>query len=317
MYKITYNEREYNIRDEETILAALMRQGQEIRFSCKKGICKTCKTKLVDGKIPANSQKGLKPHLIENGIILPCVSIPESDMMLAPPAKEDLTRKNSIEDSPYEFREEEKHEHPNPDLELWKKLDEGTLLLEILTDFYTNAYQDTRLAPFFKSTSIDRAIGKQYNFLQQIITGEKVYFGFYPRSAHHWMVIDDELFDYREELLEQSMIKCGLEEKYRKRWRFGIDEPYRKMILKTRPWPKIIGDLTVPLSGFEVVEADFDMICDKCFSEILQGTKIRYHQEEGSIYCNSCAGLELKDLQSDHTEPVINYQHSESVFTKS
>lgn len=290
MFKITYEESTYECKKDETILEALMRQGREIRFSCKKGTCKTCKSKVLEGDIPDGAHGQLEEYLIENHLILPCVTHPISDMTLVAPTREDLIKKPQQE-SPYEFREEEKWEHPQPDAELWSALHEGELMLEIITDFYTKVYQDPKLAPFFKSTSIDRAIGKQFNFLKEIISGEPVYFGFYPRTAHHWMVIDEELFKYREDLLEESMLTCGLAPDMAKKWR-ALDEHYKAMIIKSRPWPKIIGDVLVPLAGFDIMDADFDMLCDVCQTEIPMGTKFRYHQDEGTVYCHGCAMLE-------------------------
>ena len=49
--------------------------------------------------------------------------------------------------------------------------------------------------------TLTRSIEKQYSFLKACITGEKCYFGNRPRNAHHWMIIDDALFDYRQALM--------------------------------------------------------------------------------------------------------------------
>ena len=213
------------------------------------------------------------------------------DLNLEKPKLEDLRK--PIAESPYEFRKEEDWEHPKPDPELWEALKNGELLLEVLTHFYHGVYQDEKLSSFFQNTSIDRAIGKQFNFLQEIMTGEKVFFGSYPRSAHHWMIIDNELFDYRNDLMEASMIHCGVEEQWRERWR-KIDEHYRDMIVKTRKWPNIIGDVLVPIVGFEIMTADMDMVCDRCYDEIPAGTKVRFHKEEAQVYCQKCALLEAQ-----------------------
>ena len=227
--------------------------------------------------------------MIDNQIILPCITVPTGDLVLEKPKLEDLRK--PIAESPFEFRKETESEHPQPDLELWKALGEGELLLDILTHFYNQVYHDPRLSPFFEKTTKDRAIGKQYNFLQEIMTGEKVFFGSYPRSAHHWMIIDDELFDYRNDLLEKSMVHHDLGEKWRKRWR-ALDEHYKLMIVKSRKWPNIIGDVIVPVGKFETMTAEMDMVCDRCFEEIPAGSPVRYHQDEAQIYCQKCALLE-------------------------
>lgn len=89
---------------------------------------------------------------------------------------------------------------PDPTPEVWAALDNGKILTKILTDFYTLVFSDPRLSPFFKGYTITRLIEKQYSFLYRLLTGERVYFGERPKNAHHWMVISNELFDYRESL---------------------------------------------------------------------------------------------------------------------
>ena len=97
-----------------------------------------------------------------------------------------------------------------PNLELWAALGHGEKLTAILTEFYTLAFSDPLLSPFFRDVTKQRLIGKQYNFMYEILTGEPVYFGERPRNAHHWMVISDDLFNYRETLLAQVERRHGL-----------------------------------------------------------------------------------------------------------
>lgn len=188
---------------------------------------------------------------------------------------------------------EEKSEYPEPDQELWRELDNGKLLLSILQEFYSLAYEDERLSPFFHGVTLQRAVEKQYSFLDQVFTGKKVYFGDRPRNAHHWMVISDDLFDYRENMLEGCIRRHGLSEKYIKRW-MAIDEWYRKQIVKTRPWPKIVNGIRYPLDGLEEIEISVGSICDGCKNEVQPGEKVNYHVRLGTIFCQQCQGREIK-----------------------
>jgi ferredoxin-NADP reductase/ferredoxin/truncated hemoglobin YjbI len=184
---------------------------------------------------------------------------------------------------------EEKSTYPEPDSELWKALDNGKRLPFILEEFYTIVYEDERLSPFFHGVTKQRAVEKQYSFLYQVFTGEKVYFGDRPRNAHHWMVISNELFDYREKIMEGCLRRHGLTEKYIARW-LAMEETYRKQIVKTRPWPKIVNGIRYPLDGFEEIEISVGSICDGCQSEILPGQKVNYHVRLGTIFCINCQG---------------------------
>ena len=63
----------------ENILDAGMRNGIELPYSCKAGVCSTCKAKLVKGTVDMDISHGLEPHEIEAGYILTCQSHPTSD----------------------------------------------------------------------------------------------------------------------------------------------------------------------------------------------------------------------------------------------
>ncbi|MEJ2391520.1 MAG: group 1 truncated hemoglobin [Gammaproteobacteria bacterium] len=174
-----------------------------------------------------------------------------------------------------------------PDAEMWQALDEGQLLRSILTDFYTQVYADAALSPFFTGVTIDRIIDKQYSFLRSIFTGEKCYFGDHPKNAHHWMVISDDLFDYRAALLENSMRKHNLPSHLIRRWQ-KIESVFRKVIVKDTPIPRKVGNQALPLDGYNPITLDVSSLCDCCGSEIPSGTDGYYHRRTGQLNCARC-----------------------------
>jgi NAD(P)H-flavin reductase/ferredoxin/truncated hemoglobin YjbI len=176
---------------------------------------------------------------------------------------------------------------PPPDPELWAALEDGELLMKILRDFYTEVYADPRLAPFFHGVTMQRAIEKQYLFLRQVFTGRKVYFGDRPRNAHHWMVISDELFDHREEIMMAWLRRHGLPEHLIERWR-GAEEHYRADIVKARPVKRVVDGMELPVDGFGEAVMDVGTLCDACGREIHTGERVRYHLRLGTTYCPAC-----------------------------
>ncbi len=178
---------------------------------------------------------------------------------------------------------------PTPDPSLWAALGEGERLHTILADFYTRVFADPQLSPFFHATSRQRAIEKQYLFLRQLFSGEKVYFGDRPRNAHHWMVISDELFNYRARLLAQCMREHGLDEAMIGRW-LDMEEHFRDQIVKDAPIPRIMNGVALPLGGFDETTLDVGSLCDSCQREIAVGETVRYHRRTGNTYCNECMG---------------------------
>lgn len=174
-----------------------------------------------------------------------------------------------------------------PDPEMWAALDDGARLSVILDDFYTRVFADARLAPFFVGRTKDWVAQKQYSFLMQIFTGRDVYFGDRPRNVHHWMVISDELFDYRERLMADVLRAHGLAEHLVERW-MSVEEIYRKQIVKSAPIPRKVGGRPLPLEGYETTTLGIGSLCDGCQGEMAAGSEARYHVRTGHTYCATC-----------------------------
>lgn len=172
--------------------------------------------------------------------------------------------------------------------ELWAALDGDRGLREILQRFYARAFEDPRLAPFFTHTNQAWVVGKQHSFLKEKFTGEKAYFGDRPRNAHHWMVISDELFDYREDMLAECMREWGLAEPMVQRWR-EYHEAFRKQIVKARPVALKRRGQALPLEGFDTLELSVGAICDGCGEVLEVGQQVRYHVRTGKAYGACCA----------------------------
>lgn len=174
-----------------------------------------------------------------------------------------------------------------PEPELWTALRHGDGLTEILSDFYNRVFADPRLFPFFHNVTKQRVIEKQYEFLHQLFTGNDIYFGLRPFNAHHWMVISDELFDYREELMEDCMRRYGLAEPLIWRWN-AIHERFRRDIVKASPRGIVEQGVERYLERFETMLLTVGSLCDGCGQVIAEGTTIRYHVRTGQIYCPAC-----------------------------
>ncbi|MFY9259759.1 MAG: 2Fe-2S iron-sulfur cluster-binding protein [Gallionella sp.] len=179
-------------------------------------------------------------------------------------------------------------DYPPADPALWKALGEGKTLMAVLRDFYGRVFQDPRLSSFFEGVTQQRSIEKQYLFTRQILTGEKIYFGERPRNAHHWMVISDELFDYRAEIMVSCLRAHGVSEDMVHRFR-ELEEFFRAAIVKSTPFARVMGDVEVPFEGFGEITLDVGSLCDVCQREVSVGEKVIYHLRLGKIYCADCS----------------------------
>lgn len=65
--------------ESETILDAALKQGADLPYACKGGVCTTCKAKLVEGKVAMDVNWGLEPDEMEKGFVLTCQSHPQTE----------------------------------------------------------------------------------------------------------------------------------------------------------------------------------------------------------------------------------------------
>lgn len=83
MAAIEFEDRSYGLDPGETVLEMLLRNGVHAPHSCKAGSCGACMMRAVSGDIPSRSQNGLKDSWKAQRYFLPCVCVPETDMVLA------------------------------------------------------------------------------------------------------------------------------------------------------------------------------------------------------------------------------------------
>jgi ring-1,2-phenylacetyl-CoA epoxidase subunit PaaE len=66
----------------DAILDAALKQGADLPYACKGGVCCTCRAKLVEGEVDMDVNYGLEPEEIEQGFILTCQSHPRTEKVV-------------------------------------------------------------------------------------------------------------------------------------------------------------------------------------------------------------------------------------------
>jgi ring-1,2-phenylacetyl-CoA epoxidase subunit PaaE len=69
-------------KDKESVLEAGLRQGFDMRYSCKGGVCSTCRCKVIDGKVDMDVNYALEDYEIARGFVLSCQSFPATDKVV-------------------------------------------------------------------------------------------------------------------------------------------------------------------------------------------------------------------------------------------
>lgn len=71
-----------SLNSDITILDAALKQGADLPFACKGGMCCTCKAKLTEGEVEMDVHWGLEHEEIEQGYILTCQSHPKTEKVV-------------------------------------------------------------------------------------------------------------------------------------------------------------------------------------------------------------------------------------------
>lgn len=69
-------------KDGENILDGAMTNGADLPFSCKGGVCATCKAKVIEGEVEMDLNHSLSEQEVADGMVLTCQAHPTSDKVV-------------------------------------------------------------------------------------------------------------------------------------------------------------------------------------------------------------------------------------------
>ena len=73
---------ELSFNNDASILDAALKEGADLPFACKGGVCCTCKAKLEEGEVVMDANWGLEHDELEKGYILTCQSHPLTERIV-------------------------------------------------------------------------------------------------------------------------------------------------------------------------------------------------------------------------------------------
>ena len=138
--RIESSGREFTVEEKETVLAAALRQGVTLAYSCRNGDCGTCKGKIVAGRVDygSYSEQAMSHAEKHAGAVLLCQAVPLSDLVIQ--AREIGAAKDiPIRMLPCRVARMDKLAHDV--MRLWLKLPEGQRL-----QFLAGQYVDILLS---------------------------------------------------------------------------------------------------------------------------------------------------------------------------
>lgn len=69
-------------KNKDSVLDSALAQGIELPYSCKGGVCSTCRCKVVEGEVDMDANFALEDYEVKRGFILSCQSFPVTDKLV-------------------------------------------------------------------------------------------------------------------------------------------------------------------------------------------------------------------------------------------
>jgi truncated hemoglobin YjbI len=115
---------------------------------------------------------------------------------------------------------------------LYDRLGGKATFVKVHKIFYDKAFTHDWLKKFFTDKPQQVLEDQQTDFMIQLMGGPRVYGGKSPKSAHQHMLITDELFTLRAQLLSDAIKEAGIADDLRQEW-LNADAALKKSIVKT------------------------------------------------------------------------------------
>jgi len=108
----------------------------------------------------------------------------------------------------------------------------GRAILEKVSKiFYDKVYEHPWIGLFFKETPQETIESQQVDFMTSALGGGNIYLGRLPVPAHKHMFITEELFDLRQDLLNEALVEANASKDLIDKWN-KIDEAFRRRLVK-------------------------------------------------------------------------------------
>jgi len=135
------------------------------------------------------------------------------------------------------------------DKTLYDRIGGKKTLVKVHKIFYDKAYAHSWLRKYFTDKPQQILEEQQTDFMTQLMGGPKIYGGKSPKSAHQHMMISEELFELRAQLLSDSIKQAGLTDDLRIEW-LNADAALKKSLVKSSADECSVAYPTQPILDF-------------------------------------------------------------------
>ena len=118
------------------------------------------------------------------------------------------------------------------DKTLYERLGGKKTFIAVHKIFYNKIYAHNWLKKYFADKPQEIIENQQTDFMSQLMGGPKIYSGKNPKFAHQHIMISDELFELRAQLLSDSIKEAGIPDELREEW-INADATFKKTVVKS------------------------------------------------------------------------------------
>jgi truncated hemoglobin YjbI len=98
--------------------------------------------------------------------------------------------------------------------------------------FYDKIYDHPWLKLYFEKLPQEYIESQQCDFMEQVLGGNNQYAGKTPPKAHRHILVSEELFELRQELLKESFRELHVHPELGRKW-LQLDQTFKPQIVKT------------------------------------------------------------------------------------
>lgn len=113
----------------------------------------------------------------------------------------------------------------------FEKMGGRSSLIIINKIFYDKVYKHPWLKQFFEQIPQQHIEDQQVDFMQKVLGGENLYVGKAPPIAHMHIMINDDIFQVRKELLKEAFFEANAKPELISKW-LTLDDSFKRVIFK-------------------------------------------------------------------------------------
>jgi truncated hemoglobin YjbI len=113
----------------------------------------------------------------------------------------------------------------------FEKMGGRSSLILINKIFYDKVYKHPWLKQYFEHIPQQHIEDQQVDFMQKVLGGENLYVGKAPPVAHMHILINEEIFQVRKQLLKEAFVEAHTKQELVDKW-LALDDSFKRVIFK-------------------------------------------------------------------------------------